>query len=169
MEGEIINRVEKSGLITIDLDELKVSKNIFEIDIKKWLFEGLFLKEKEYRKEIQNHNWSQYKNSYVYIHCSSDAIIPTWAFMLISAQLENHTEKIVVGNIKKLYEKIYEDSINLIDFSIYNDSSVIIKGCSDKNIPLLAYHLMTTKLKPFAKSIMYGEACSSVPVFKKSK
>jgi len=169
MEGEIINRVEKSGLITIDLDELKVSKNIFEVDIKKWLFEGLFLKEKEYRKEIQNHNWSQYENSYVYIHCSSDAIIPTWAFMLISAQLENHTEKIVVGNIKKLYERIYEDSINLIDFSIYNDSSVVIKGCSDKNIPLSAYHLVTTKLKPFAKSIMYGEACSSVPVFKKSK
>ena len=84
-------------------------------------------------------------------------------------QIENHTEKIVVGNIKKLYERIYEDSINLIDFSIYNDSSVIIKGCSDKNIPLSAYHLVTTKLKPFAKSIMYGEACSSVPVFKKSK
>ena len=169
MEGEIINRVEKSGLITIDLDELKVSKNIFEVDIKKWLFEGLFLKEKEYRKEIQNHNWSQYENSYVYIHCSSDAIIPTWAFMLISAQLENHTEKIVLGNREKVYEKIYEDSINSIDFSIYNDKSVIIKGCSDNNIPLSAYHLVTIKLKPFAKSIMYGEACSSVPVFKKSK
>ena len=83
MEGEIINRVEKSGLITIDLDELKVSKNIFEVDIKKWLFEGLFLKEKEYRKEIQNHNWSQYENSYVYIHCSSDAIIPTLSLIHI--------------------------------------------------------------------------------------
>ena len=169
MEGEIINRVQKSGLITIDLNELKVSGNIYEIDIKKWLFEELFLKEKEYRKEIQNHNWSEYKNSYVYVHCTSDAIIPTWAFMLISAQLENHTEKIVLGNREKVYEKIYEDSINSIDFSIYNDKSVIIKGCSDKNIPLSAYHLMTIKLKPFAKSIMYGEACSSVPVFKKSK
>jgi len=169
MEGEIINRVQKSGLITIDLNELKVSGNIYEIDIKKWLFEELFLKEKEYRKEIQNHNWSEYKNSYVYVHCTSDAIIPTWAFMLISAQLENHTEKIVLGNREKVYEKIYEDSINSIDFSIYNDKSVIIKGCSDKNIPLSAYHLVTIKLKPFAKSIMYGEACSSVPVFKKSK
>tara|TARA_Y100000746_G_scaffold698_1_gene639 strand:- start:129 stop:638 length:510 start_codon:yes stop_codon:yes gene_type:complete len=169
MEGEIINRVQKSGLITIDLNELKVSGNIYEIDIKKWLFEELFLKEKEYRKEIQNHNWSEYKNSYVYVHCTSDAIIPTWAFMLISTQLENHTEKIVLGNREKVYEKIYEDSINSIDFSIYNDKSVIIKGCSDKNIPLSAYHLVTIKLKPFAKSIMYGEACSSVPVFKKSK
>ena len=169
MEGEIINRVQKSGLITIDLNELKVSGNIYEIDIKKWLFEELFLKQKEYRKEIQNHNWSEYKNSYVYVHCTSDAIIPTWAFMLISTQLENHTEKIVLGNREKVYEKIYEDSINSIDFSIYNDKSVIIKGCSDKNIPLSAYHLVTIKLKPFAKSIMYGEACSSVPVFKKSK
>tara|TARA_B100000900_G_scaffold42352_1_gene31547 strand:- start:1397 stop:1906 length:510 start_codon:yes stop_codon:yes gene_type:complete len=169
MPEEIINRVQKSGLITIDLDEFEISKNIFEIDIKVWLFEGLFLREKDYRNSLEKHDWSQYQNSYVYIHCSSDAIIPTWAVMLISTQLENITDKIIIGDEEKLYEKLFEDSINLIDFSIYNNKSVIIKGCSDKKIPLLAYHLLTTKLKPFAKRIMYGEACSSVPVFKKPR
>lgn len=168
MSGEIVNRVEKSGLMTIDLDEIKLPSNILEIDIKKWLFEGLFLKEKEFRNNINKHNWSAYADAYVYIHCSSDAIIPTWAYMLISSQLENFTEHVTIGNEKKLFEKYFEDTINSIDYSIYKGKSVIIKGCSDKIIPISAYHILTTKLKPIAKSIMFGEACSAVPVFKKT-
>ena len=168
MSGEIINRVEKSGLVTIDLDEIKLPNNIFEIDIKKWLFEELFLKEKEFRNSIHNHDWSAYTDAYVYVHCSSDAIIPTWAYMLISTQLENFTKLVTIGNEKKFFEKYFEDTINSIDFSIYVDKSVIIKGCSDKKIPISAYHILTTKLKPLAKSIMFGEACSAVPVFKKT-
>ena len=169
MSGEIVNRVEKSGLMTIDLDEIKLPNNIFEIDIKKWLFEELFLKEKEFRKSIHNHDWSAYTNAYVYVHCSSDAIIPTWAYMLISSQLEKFTKQVIIGNERKFFEKYFEDAINSIDFSVYLDKSVIIKGCSNKKIPISAYHILTTKLKPLAKSIMFGEACSAVPVFKRTK
>tara|TARA_Y100001935_G_scaffold51761_1_gene43242 strand:+ start:63 stop:572 length:510 start_codon:yes stop_codon:yes gene_type:complete len=166
---KIVNRVQRSGLITIDLDEIVIPDNILEIDIKNWLFEGLFLKEKEFRANVINHDWSNYKNTYVYIHCSSDAIIPTWAYMLVSSQLENYTNKVIIGNKEKLYERCFEDAINNIDYSAYVNKSVIIKGCSDEKIPISAYHLITTKLKPIARSIMYGEACSAVPVYKKPR
>ena len=115
-----------------------------------------------------SHDWSKYKNSHVYVHCSSDAIIPTWAYMLVSSQLENHTKKVTIGNKKRFYERYFENAINKLDFTIYSGKSVIIKGCSDEKIPISAYHLITTKLKPISKSIMYGEACSAVPVYKKS-
>ncbi len=169
MTEEIVNRVQKSGLVTINMDDIELPKNILELDIKDWLHEGLFLKEKEFRTNVINHEWGNYKNSYVYVHCSSDAIIPTWAYMLVSSQLENFTKKAIIGNKEKLYEKYFEDAINNIDYSVYSNKSVIIKGCSDEKIPISAYHLITTKLKPIAKSIMYGEACSAVPVYKKSR
>ena len=168
MSEEIINRVQKSGLITINLDDIKLPKNIFELDIKCWLYDELFLKEKEYRASVLSHDWSKYKNSYVYVNCSSDAIVPTWAYMLVSSQLENHTKKVTIGGKEKFYERYFENAINKLDLTIYTNKSVIIKGCSDEKIPLSAYHLITTKLKPIAKSIMYGEACSAVPVYKKS-
>ena len=168
MSKEIVNRVQKSGIITIDMDDIELPKKILELDIKCWLSEELFLKEKEYRTSVLNHDWSKYDNSYVYVHCSSDAIIPTWAFMLVSSQLENYTNKVTIGTKDKFYERYFEDAIDKIDFNIYKDKPVIIKGCSDEKIPLSAYHLITTKLKPIAKSIMYGEACSAVPVYKKS-
>ena len=168
MSEEIVNRVQKSGLVTIDMDDIELPKKILELDIKCWLSEGLFLKEKEYRTNVLSHDWSKYKNSHVYVHCSSDAIIPTWAYMLVSSQLENYTKKVTMGNKKRFYERYFENAINKLDFTIYSDKSVIIKGCSDEKIPISAYHLITTKLKPIAKSIMYGEACSAVPVYKKS-
>ena len=168
MSEEIINRVQKSGLITINLDDIKLPKNIFELDIKCWLYDELFLKEKEYRASVLSHDWSKYKNSYVYVNCSSDAIVPTWAYMLVSSQLENFTNKVTIGTKEKFYERYFENAIDKLDFTIYKDKSVIIKGCSDEKIPLSAYHLITTKLKPIVKSIMYGEACSAVPIHKKS-
>ena len=155
-------------MVTIDLDDIKLPKNILEIDIKSWLHEGLFLKEKEFRASVHSHDWSKYKNSYVYVHCSSDAIIPAWAYMLVSSQLENCTNKVTIGTKEKFYERYFENAIDKLDFTIYTGKPVIIKGCSDEKIPLCAYHLITTKLKPIAKSIMYGEACSAVPVYKKS-
>ena len=169
MAENIINRVQKSGIITIDLDDVSVPENLFEIDIKNWLHDELFLKEKEYRNNIINHNWSKYKNGYVFIHCSSDAIIPTWAYMLISSKIEEVTNKVVIGDLKKIYELIFDDYLNNLDYTKFTNKSVIIKGCSSEMIPISAYHKLTTKLKPFAKSIMYGEACSAVPVFKKPK
>ena len=121
--------------------------------------------------DLQNDrdNWEKYKNAFVFIHCSSDAIIPTWAYMLISTKIQEFTNKAIVGNKNKIYELIFEDYINSLNFSEYKDKSVIIKGCSSKIIPLSAYHKITVKLKPFAKSVMYGEACSAVPIFKKPK
>tara|TARA_B100000963_G_C22577571_1_gene649231 strand:- start:725 stop:1234 length:510 start_codon:yes stop_codon:yes gene_type:complete len=169
MSEEILNRVKRSGLITIDLDEIELPTNIFEIDLKEWLHEGLYLKEKEFRQIIKKYNWEKFKNGYVCIFCSSDAIIPLWAYMLVSANLESYSKNIVIGNIEKLYEKIFEDKINEIDFDQYKDKSVIVKGCSNDKTPILAYHLITTKLANKAKSVMYGEACSAVPVFKKRK
>ena len=169
MVENIINRVQKSGIITIDLDDVIIPKNLFEIDIKNWLHDELFLKEKEYRNNILNHDWSKYKNGYVFIHCSSDAIIPTWAYMLISSKIEEVTNKVVIGDLKKIYDLIFDEYLRNLDFTKFTNKSVIVKGCSSKKIPLSAYHTLTTKLKPFAKSIMYGEACSAVPVFKKPK
>ena len=108
MSEEIVNRVQKSGLVTIDLDDIELPKNILEIDIKCWLHEGLFLKEKEFRASVHSHDWSKYKNSYVYVHCSSDAIIPTWAYMLVSSRLENFTNKVIIGSKEKFYERYFE-------------------------------------------------------------
>ena len=167
MSEEILNRVKKSGLITIDLDEIELPDQIFEIDLKGWLEEGLFLKEKKFRQIIKEYDWKKFKNGYVCIFCSSDAIIPIWAYMLVSANLEPYSKNIVIGRIEKLYEKIFEEKINEIDFDQYKDKSVIVKGCSNDKTPILAYYLITSKLTNKAKSIMYGEACSAVPVFKK--
>ena len=104
MVENIINRVQKSGIITIDLDDVIIPENLFEIDVKNWLHDELFLKEKEYRNNILNHDWSKYKNGYVFIHCSSDAIIPTWAYLLISSKIEEVTNKVVIGDLKKIYD-----------------------------------------------------------------
>tara|TARA_B100000475_G_C14971802_1_gene304330 strand:- start:157 stop:666 length:510 start_codon:yes stop_codon:yes gene_type:complete len=169
MKDKIINRVQKSGIITIDFEDVEVPDNLEEIDVKNWLHEGFYLKEKDFRDLIKAHNWEKYKNAFVFIHCSSDAIIPTWAYMLISTKIQEFTNKAIVGNKNKIYELIFEDYINSLNFSEYKDKSVIIKGCSSKIIPLSAYHKITVKLKPFAKSVMYGEACSAVPIFKKPK
>ena len=105
MGEEIVNRVQKSGLVTIDMGDIELPKNILELDIKDWLHEGLFLKEKEYRTSVLSHDWSKYENSYVYVYCSSDAIVPTWAYMLVSSQLENFTNKVTIGTKEKFYER----------------------------------------------------------------
>ena len=169
MKDKIINRVQKSGIITIDFEDVEVPDNLEEIDVKNWLHEGFYLKEKDFRDLIKAHNWEKYKNAFVFIHCSSDAIIPTWAYMLISSKIEEVTNKVVIGDLKKIYDLIFDEYLSDLDFTKFTNKSVIVKGCSRETIPLSAYHTLTTKLKPFAKSIMYGEACSAVPVFKKPK
>jgi len=166
MADEIINRVANSKLITIDLEDFYPEGKRVLFDIKDWLFEGLVLKEKDFREHLKTHNWTQYKNNYVALMCSTDAIIPAWAFMLISIQLEPYANRIILGDLNALETSIYQDIINNIDFDIYKNKPVIIKGCSKKPVPLNAYIMISNKLKPIAKSIMFGEACSSVPLFK---
>lgn len=167
MKDDIINRVANSNLITIDLEDYYPTGDRHLFDIKDWLFEGFVLREKDFRTHVVNHNWSLYKNTYVALTCSTNAIIPGWAYMLLSIALEPYTKKIVIGNLETLETAIFQDVVNTIDVSNFANKPVIIKGCSKKPIPDNAYIMLTTKLKPVVKSIMYGEACSSVPLYKK--
>ncbi len=167
MAEEIINRVANSKLITLDLEDYYPKGQRVLLDIKDWLLQELVLKEKDFREYIKNHDWSQYQNQYVAITCSADAIIPDWAFMLLVVNLEPFVEKCHIGTLEDLETSIYQDLISAIDGTIYQDKPVIIKGCSNKPVPINAYVMITNKLKPYAKSIMYGEACSFVPLYKR--
>ena len=166
MPDEIINRVANSKLITINLEDYYPTGNRVLFDIKDWLFEGFVLREKDFRNQVTEFDWSQYQNAYIALTCSSDAIIPGWAYMLLSIQLEPFAKKIIIGNLETLETSIYQDIINNLDVSEFKDKPIIVKGCSKKPVPQNAYIMLATKLKPIVKSIMYGEACSSVPLFK---
>jgi len=169
MSEEIINRVANSKLVTIDLEDYYPDGERVLFDIKDWLLEGFVLREKDFRQQASEHNWKQYKDCFVALNCSSDAIIPAWAYMLLSTYLEFYAIKTVIGDINTLETSIYQDIISKLDVSEFQDKPIIIKGCSNKPIPDNAYIQLTTKLKPVAKSIMYGEACSSVPLYKRPK
>lgn len=167
MKEDIINRVANSKLATIDLEDFYPKGHRILFDIKDWLFEGFVLREKDFRAKITSFNWSQYQDNYVALTCSTDAIIPGWAYMLLSIQLEPYVKRVVIGNLEQLETAIYQDIINKLDISSFKDKPVIIKGCTNKPVPPNAYIFISNKLKPIAKSIMYGEACSFVPLFKK--
>ena len=168
MAENIINRVANSKLVTIDLEDYYPNGKRLIFDISDWLLEGFVLREKDFRQHAIVHDWSPYQNCYVALTCSTNAIIPAWTYMLLSTYLEPFATKTVIGDLNTLETSIYQDIISNLDVSEFKDKPVIIKGCSNKPIPDNAYIQLTTKLKPIAKSIMYGEACSSVPLFKKS-
>lgn len=167
MAEEIINRVANSKLVTINLEEFYPAGERVVLDIKDWLLEGIVLREKDFRESAKAHDWSQYNGCYVALTCSTDAIIPGWSYMLLSTYLSPVAKKVVVGDLEKLESLIYSEVIQHMDVSEYKDLPVIIKGCSRKPVPQNAYIQLISKLQPVAKSIMYGEACSSVPLFKK--
>lgn len=167
MADEIINRVANSKLITIDLEDFYPEGNRVVFDIKDWLFEGLVLREKDFRAQVKNHDWSQYQDHYVAIICSTDAIVPAWAFMLLASHLDPYVKKVITGSLEQLESAIYQDIINDMEVSEYADKPIIIKGCANKPVPTNAYMMLINKLKPIARSVMYGEACSSVPLYKK--
>ena len=169
MAEEIINRVANSKLKTFDLEEIYPEGKRILFDIKEWLFQELILKETDFRAYVKEHNWSQYKNSFVAITCSADAIIPSWAFMLIAAELTQFANKVVIGNLELLETTIYQELISFLDFKEFVNAPVIIKGCANKPIPNSAYAFLIEKLQPIAKSIMFGEACSTVPLYKQKK
>ncbi len=166
MAEEIINRVANSKLKTIDLEDFYPKGQRILFDISDWLMEGLVLREKDFRNYVAEHDWSQYKDCYVALHCSTDAIVPDWAYMLISVQLQEYSKLTVIGNLKTLESILFAEIISKINVSEYKGLPVIIKGCSNKPVPANALVLLTQKLKPIAKSIMFGEACSFVPLFK---
>lgn len=167
MQQEIRNRVAESILETFNLEEFYPEGNRVLFDIKDWLYEGFILKEKEFRAFAQNHNWEQYQDAYVAVNCSTDAIVPTWAYMLITTKLKPYSKKVVHGTLDTLEAVIYRDAIQGLDLSAYKDKPVIIKGCSAKPVPVDAYLSITSKLQDVAKSVMFGEACSSVPLYKR--
>lgn len=169
MKEDIVNRVANSKLVTIDLEDYYPKGERVVFDIKDWLLEGLVLREKDFRQHASEYNWQQYQNSYVALTCTTDAIIPAWAYMLLSTYLEPYATKTVIGDLNTLETSIYQDIISELEVSEFKDKPIIIKGCSNKPIPDNAYIQLTTKLKPIAKSIMYGEACSSVPLYKQPK
>lgn len=169
MEEEIINRVANSALEVFDLEDYYPAVSRAEIDISHWLLEGFLLREKDFREHLKNHDWQQYQDKFVAVFCSTDAIVPAWASILVSLHLSPYATKIVDGRIEDLDAVLYEELLPHIDYSVYKDKPVIIKGCSRKPVPMRAYILAAQKLQPFAKSIMYGEACSAVPLFKASK
>ncbi len=166
---EIANRVANSALEVFDLEDYYPKGIRSQIDISLWLLEGLLLKEKDFRLHLQQHDWSKYQNQYIAINCSTDAIVPTWASILVAIQLAPYAQKIVNGTIEDLDSALYEELLAKIDYSVYENKAVIIKGCSKKPVPMSAYILAAHYLQPFARSIMYGEACSAVPLFKAPK
>jgi hypothetical protein len=168
MKKEIINKVENSSLKTIDLDLLvpKTPRVIF--DIKNWLKNDLILIEKDFRELIKNHNWNQYLGKYVSIQCSNNAIIPDWAFLLVSKSLKELEIENFIGSLEIMEHIIVKKTIDKLDLSSFKDKSIIIKGCSKKSIPKSSYSFLIDRLQPIAKKIMFGEACASVPIFKKS-
>ncbi|TDE46734.1 DUF2480 family protein [Flavobacterium rhamnosiphilum] len=166
---EIINKVANSVLEVFDLEDYYPEGIHVQIDISQWLLEGFLLKEKDFREQLKNHDWSQYQDQYVAIYCSTYAIIPTWASILVAIQLAPFAKKIINGSLEDLNASLYEELLPKIDYSIYKNKPVIIKGCSRKPVPMRAYVLAVHYLQPFAKSIMYGEACSAVPLYKAHK
>ncbi len=166
---EIVNRVKESGLISIDLADYKPKVEIIAIDITDLLWQGLVLKEKDFRQWVKEHSWENYSNKAVFIHCSADAIVPTWAYMLIASELKKFTDNFVVGNRLDLEKELIRKNINAEDYQKYVDGRVIIKGCGDISVPEFAMVELIRFLQPHVKSIMYGEPCSTVPVYKKKK
>jgi len=167
MKEEIINRVAQSKLVTFDLENLYPEGHRKVFDIKDWLFEGLILREKGFRAQAHEYDWSRFHDCFVALTCSTDAIIPGWAYLFLASKLEPFARKVVVGDLEALETSIYQDILLNLDVSHLKNQPVIIKGCSHKPVPQNAYIFALQKIQKVAKSVMYGEACSSVPIFKR--
>ncbi|NVJ63093.1 MAG: DUF2480 family protein [Flavobacteriaceae bacterium] len=167
MEEPIVNRVANSKLITVDLEELYPRDERIGIDISLWLKEGFILIEKEFRAALKSHDWSLYQNKFVFLYNSQEAIIPSWAYLLISTYLQTVAKKIVVGSKKDLDTVLMKEVIDSLDSAPYKGKNIIIKGCSKIDMPQNAYLMLLEKLQAQAQKILYGEACSSVPLYAK--
>ena len=166
---EIVNRVAGSSLVTFDLEEYFVPGERVVIDIKDQLFQGLILREKDFRAFVKSTDWTTYRNKFLAITCSTDAIIPHWAYMLLTSALQPYARTIVFGTLEELETKIFSDQLSKIEWKKFANAKVVIKGCSKVNVPTAVYVEATNLLMPWASSIMFGEPCSTVPVFKKSR
>jgi hypothetical protein len=166
MAEEIINRIKASNLVVLDLEELYPTGERVLFDLKPLLFQELVLKEKDFRDFIRSHDWSQYQGKHVAIFCSADAIVPAWAFMLISISLQPFATSIIFGKEDELENYLFQNVLNEIDLEKFRGAKVVVKGCSKVNVPMSAYVQIASLLRSVASSIMFGEPCSTVPLFK---
>ncbi len=167
MENKIINKVTESLLTTVDLEEYAPKGELAVFDLKEHLFMGLILKEKDFREALKILDWEKYKNKMVALTCSVDAIIPMWAYMLVATNLQPVAKDVVFGQEKDILPNIWIKNLSAINGADFLDKRVVVKGCGEHPIPEVAYVEITNKLRPFVKSIMYGEPCSTVPIFKR--
>ena len=167
MQETIVNKVAESGLITLDLEEYYPKEEIVVFDLKAHLFMGLILKEKDFRAALQNIDWSQYQSKNVALTCSADAIIPMWAYMLVASYLRPFANEIIFGNKETVISALILKNLSKINGEEFTAKRIVVKGCGDVQIPESAYIEIISKLRPYAKSIMYGEPCSTVPIYKK--
>jgi hypothetical protein len=163
---EIINKVAQSSLMVFDLEEYYPDDYVVDLDISQWLLDGFILKESDFRAQLKNSDFSGYQDKYVALHCSTDAILPAWAFALVAVHLAPFAVKIIHGNKEQTIIDWYQDILNKLDYTDYFQKPVILKGCSKKPVPNQVYTLAVQKLLLVAKSVMFGEACSAVPLFK---
>jgi len=166
-EKEIINRVSSSSIVTFDLEEYYQPGERVLIDIKDQLYEGLILKEKDFREFIKSHDWSFYQNKFVAITCTTDAVIPTWAYMLVAIALGPFSKVIEFGSLENLEEKLFQKALSAVNWDQFRNAKVVVKGCSKVNVPASAYVHAVAELQPIVSSLMFGEACSTVPLYKK--
>jgi hypothetical protein len=167
IQETIVNKVAQSGLISLDPASFYPEGDRLLYDIKDNLFHGLILKEKDFRDFIKQHDWTQYAGKHVAITCSADAIVPTWAYMLLANRIAPYAKTVVFGNLSELENVLFEKAIDQLEVEKYRDERVVIKGCGDTAVPDAAYVQLTVKLTPVVKSLMFGEPCSTVPVFKR--
>jgi hypothetical protein len=167
IQENIVNKVAQSGLVSLDLATIKPEGERVLYDIKDNLFHGLMLREKDFREFIKTHDWSQYQNKHVAITCSTDAIVPTWAYMLLSTKLAEYAATIQFGDLEALENSLFEKAIENLDIEQYKDQKIVIKGCGDIYVPVAAFVSLTARLKAVVKSLMYGEPCSTVPLYKR--
>lgn len=168
-EKPLINRVAESGIITFNLEDYFPTEALISFDIRPYLFHGLILKEKDFREAMQAHDWAQYEGKSLAVFCSSDAIIPLWAYQLIAIASRPFAKRLVCGSMETLLTVHYLEVLGKIDLSQFADKRIVVKGCGEKPVPASAYAEIARLLQPVAKSIMYGEACSAVPLFKQKK
>jgi hypothetical protein len=167
MEQEIINKVAASGLVTLNLEQFFPSAPILSLNIADFLFQGLLLKEKDFREAMLAWNWQQYNQTHLCVYCSTDAIIPMWAYQLIAIHAEPHVLSLTEGKPEDFIKIHYYQQLALLDVTTYLDKRVVIKGCGQQPVPAAAYMEVARVLRPYVKSIMYGEPCSTVPIYKK--
>jgi hypothetical protein len=165
---ELVNRVANSKLVTLDLESFYPAGEIVPFDLKQYLFMELILKEKDFREALKAHDWNQYSGKNVAVFCSADAIIPMWAYMLVATYITPYASDVALCSPDQYAELAFFRKLNSLDITGYAGERIVVKGCSDKPVPASAYMEITRKLQPIAQSIMFGEPCSTVPVYKKS-